>query len=108
MLKHAATSAFAPKATHHNAHAGTCSWARSGAGTVRIAFVQGATYHSVGALMLKIIAFQNAKLLLLVQLKLLLLLKSHPQTKPTSCVWVLYAMHSCSVLLPSMTVLLRL
>ena len=106
MLKHAATSAFAPKATHHNAHAGTCSWARSGVGTVRIAFVQGATYHSVGALMLKIIAFQNAKLPLLVQLKLLL--KSHPQTKPTSCVWVVYAVHARSVLLPSMTVLLRL
>ena len=108
MLKHAATSVFAPKVTHHNAHAGTSSWARSGAGTVRIAFVQGATYHSVGALMLKIIAFQNAKLLLLVQLKLLLLLKSHPQTKPTSCVWVVYAVHACSTLLPSMTVLLRL
>ena len=105
MLKHAATSAFAPKASHHNAHARTFSQALSGAGTVRIAFVQRTTHHRVGALMLMIIAFQNAKLLALVRLKLLLLLplKSHPQTKPTSCVWELYAMHSCSVLFPSMT-----
>ncbi|KAF3437164.1 hypothetical protein FNV43_RR19917 [Rhamnella rubrinervis] len=42
----------------------------------------------LSALMLEIIAFQNAKPLLLLQLKRL---KSHPQSKPTSCVWVLSA-----------------